>query len=111
MARHLREEYPDYGYLKEIFRQIRAELGIEIPGLPKWLPPCGRQVVRPHGGDDAVVGGTDGISIARGIAFESTALRWLPKLNAVPVRVQDPGEASISMVLAFLVDGDPLFLQ
>jgi integrase/recombinase XerD len=38
LARHLRGEYPDYPYLKEIFRQLRAELEIEIPRLPKRLP-------------------------------------------------------------------------
>jgi integrase/recombinase XerD len=38
LATTLRHERPDYGYLKEIFRQLRAELGIVVPQTPKRLP-------------------------------------------------------------------------
>ncbi len=38
LARHLRGEHPDYDYLKQIFRHLRAELEIEIPRAPKRLP-------------------------------------------------------------------------
>src|SRR5438093_13750656 len=33
-----RQERPDYAYLKEIFRQLRVELGIVVPRTPKRLP-------------------------------------------------------------------------
>jgi integrase/recombinase XerD len=38
LATTLRHERPDYPYLKEIFRQLRAELGITVPRTPKRLP-------------------------------------------------------------------------
>jgi len=38
LATTLRHERPDYVYLKEIFRQLRAELGIVVPRTPKRLP-------------------------------------------------------------------------
>ena len=38
LATALRHERPDYVYLKEIFRQLRAELGIVVPRTPKRLP-------------------------------------------------------------------------
>lgn len=38
LAATLRQERPDYGYLKEVFRQLRAELGIAVPRTPKRLP-------------------------------------------------------------------------
>ncbi len=38
LARHLRGEHPDYVYLKQVFRHLRAELEIEIPREPKRLP-------------------------------------------------------------------------
>jgi len=38
LARHLRGERPDYAYLKEVFRHLRAELGIEVARAPKTLP-------------------------------------------------------------------------
>jgi integrase/recombinase XerD len=38
LARHLRAERPDYGYLKEVFRHLRAELAIEVTRQPKKLP-------------------------------------------------------------------------
>ena len=38
LARHLRGERPDYAYLKEVFRHLRAELGIEVARQPKKLP-------------------------------------------------------------------------
>ncbi len=38
LARHLRGERPDYDYLKQVFRHLRAELEIEIPRAPKRLP-------------------------------------------------------------------------
>ena len=39
LARHLRGERPDYAYLKEVFRHLRAELDIEVARQPKKLPP------------------------------------------------------------------------
>jgi integrase/recombinase XerD len=38
VATTLRRERPDYAYLKELFRQLRAELGIVVPRTPKRLP-------------------------------------------------------------------------
>jgi hypothetical protein len=38
LARHLRVERPDYDYLKQVFRCLRAELEVEIPRVPKRLP-------------------------------------------------------------------------
>lgn len=39
LAPDLRAEQPDYGYLKEVFRHLRTELGVEVPkGGPKKLP-------------------------------------------------------------------------
>ena len=38
LAATLRRERPDYAYLKEVFRQLRAELGIVVPRTPKRLP-------------------------------------------------------------------------
>jgi len=38
LATTLRRERPEYAYLKELFRQLRAELGIVVPRAPKRLP-------------------------------------------------------------------------
>jgi integrase/recombinase XerD len=38
LAATLRRERPDYAYLKEVFRQLRAELGIAVPRTPKRIP-------------------------------------------------------------------------
>jgi len=38
LARYLRDEHPDYDYLKQVFRQLRVELEVEIPRAPKKLP-------------------------------------------------------------------------
>ncbi len=38
LARHLRGEHPDYGYLKQVFRHLREELEIPILRAPKHLP-------------------------------------------------------------------------
>jgi integrase/recombinase XerD len=38
LAKHLRAERPDNGYLKQVFRHLRNELGIEIEHAPKKLP-------------------------------------------------------------------------
>jgi TnpA family transposase/integrase len=38
LARHLRAERPDYAYLKEVFRHLREELGIEVARAPRKLP-------------------------------------------------------------------------
>lgn len=38
LARHLRGERPDYAYLKEVFRHLRAELDVEVTRAPKTLP-------------------------------------------------------------------------
>jgi integrase/recombinase XerD len=37
-AKSLRQEYPDYNYLRELFRHLRRELEIEIIPKPKKLP-------------------------------------------------------------------------
>jgi len=37
LARHLLGEHPDYDYLKQIFRHLRAELAIETSRTPKKL--------------------------------------------------------------------------
>ncbi|MEU0568151.1 hypothetical protein ABZ297_22595 [Nonomuraea sp. NPDC005983] len=34
LAKYLREERPDYAYLKEVFRHLRAELDIQVQKLP-----------------------------------------------------------------------------
>ncbi len=38
LAKHLRGERPDYAYLKEVVRYLRAELEIEVQRVPKKLP-------------------------------------------------------------------------
>ena len=38
LAKHLRGERPDYAYLKDVFRHLRAELGVEVQRQPKTLP-------------------------------------------------------------------------
>ncbi len=38
LARHLRGERPDYAYLKEVFRHLRDELGVEVATTAKKLP-------------------------------------------------------------------------
>jgi integrase/recombinase XerD len=38
LAKHLRAERPDYAYLKEVVRHLRAELEIEVQRVPKRLP-------------------------------------------------------------------------
>jgi len=38
LAKLLRAERPDYAYLKEVFRHLRAELEVEVPGPSRRLP-------------------------------------------------------------------------
>ena len=38
LAKYLRSERPDYAYLKDVFRHLRSELGVEVPRAPKTLP-------------------------------------------------------------------------
>ena len=38
LAKHLRAERPDYAYLKQVFRHLRDELGVEVERAPKKLP-------------------------------------------------------------------------
>lgn len=38
LAKQLRGERPDYTYLKEVFRHLRTELGVEVQTTPKNLP-------------------------------------------------------------------------
>src|SRR5215210_7722892 len=38
LATYLRDEHPDSGYLKEVFRYVRAELQITMPHPPQRLP-------------------------------------------------------------------------
>ena len=39
LVTHLRGERPDYAYLKQVFREVRAELAVSVPRAPKRLPP------------------------------------------------------------------------
>jgi len=39
LARQLRGEHPDYAYLKQVFRHLRAELAVAVPRAPQRLPP------------------------------------------------------------------------
>jgi integrase/recombinase XerD len=38
LAKYLRGERPDYAYLKEVFRCLRAELAVPVPRAPRRLP-------------------------------------------------------------------------
>ncbi len=38
LAKYLRPERPDYAYLKEVFRHLRVELEITVPGPSRRLP-------------------------------------------------------------------------
>lgn len=38
LAKHLREERPDYAYLKTVFAALRVELNVEVEREPKKLP-------------------------------------------------------------------------
>ena len=38
LARYLRDEDPDYAYLKTVFRHLRQELGVQVPRASKALP-------------------------------------------------------------------------
>jgi len=38
LARYLRDERPDYAYLKQVFHHLRRELGVEVPRPDKKLP-------------------------------------------------------------------------
>jgi len=38
LAKHFRHERPDYAYLKQVFRHLREELGVEVQRTPKKLP-------------------------------------------------------------------------
>ena len=38
LAKYLRQENPDYDYLRNIFRFLREELGVEVKRKPKRLP-------------------------------------------------------------------------
>ena len=38
LEKYLRAERPDYIYLKEVFRDLRAELGVEVQREAKRLP-------------------------------------------------------------------------
>ena len=38
LSKHLRAERPDYAYLKQVFRHLRAEFGVEVERAPKKLP-------------------------------------------------------------------------
>jgi integrase/recombinase XerD len=38
LAKHLRGERPDYPYLKDVFRHLRAELGVDVARAPAKLP-------------------------------------------------------------------------
>lgn len=38
LAKHLRDERPDYDYLKAVFRELRNELNVEVPKQSKKLP-------------------------------------------------------------------------
>jgi integrase/recombinase XerD len=38
LAKYLRGERPDYAYLKDVFRHLRDELGVEVTRAPRKLP-------------------------------------------------------------------------
>ena len=38
LAKYLREERPDYNYLKSVFRHLRTELEVEVPKAQNKLP-------------------------------------------------------------------------
>jgi hypothetical protein len=38
LAKYRRAKRPDYAYLKEVFRHLREELGVEVTRAPKNLP-------------------------------------------------------------------------
>jgi len=38
LAKHLRDERPDYAYLKAVFRALRDELDVQVEREPKTLP-------------------------------------------------------------------------
>jgi len=38
LAKHLRDERPDYDYLKAVFKELRNELNVEVPRQGKKLP-------------------------------------------------------------------------
>jgi integrase/recombinase XerD len=38
LAKYLRSERPNYAYLKEVFRHLRDELGVEVTTGPAKLP-------------------------------------------------------------------------
>jgi integrase/recombinase XerD len=38
LAKYLRAERPDYAYLKEVFRHLRTELEVDVPGPSRRLP-------------------------------------------------------------------------
>ncbi|MGH3495475.1 MAG: tyrosine-type recombinase/integrase, partial [Sciscionella sp.] len=38
LAKHLRDERPDYAYLKAVFRALREELDVQVQREPKTLP-------------------------------------------------------------------------
>ncbi|MGZ6870168.1 MAG: tyrosine-type recombinase/integrase [Frankiaceae bacterium] len=38
LAKYLRDERPDYAYLREVFRHLRDELGVTVQRAPKKLP-------------------------------------------------------------------------
>ena len=38
LAKYLRRERPDYAYLKEVFRHLRSELEVTVPGPKRRLP-------------------------------------------------------------------------
>ena len=44
-------ERPDYAYLKEVFRHLRAEVGIEVTRAPKKLPYVGARPSKPGRGN------------------------------------------------------------
>jgi len=37
-SKSLRQEYPDYDYLRELFRHLRNELSVEVTHKAKKLP-------------------------------------------------------------------------
>jgi hypothetical protein len=47
LAKYLRAERPDYIYLKEVFRHLRAELGVEVQREGECPVVCGTWVTAP----------------------------------------------------------------
>jgi len=75
LAKYLREERPDYAYLKAVFRALRDELDIEVQREPKTLPFVPSQTLRSlivdSAGSSHETAGPDSIFARRPVAESS----------------------------------------